>query len=932
MFEFKYVELMNWAYWPTVKLPMDESTIMITGPNGSGKTTFLDALRVLLRAPRLSSGRRFQDYLVNDIDTAVIKAVVSNDFESRERRPFEFKGFNEDQVTLAGLMFKRSGRWERRFLILEGDVPLEALRKMPKSHMMTPESYTYEISQAGFGAAFLKVLALEQGKTDKLCEKSPRALLDLLLEVHGDKKIIDRYKQARENYHAANMDLSQLGARLTEEQAKVMASERAAKQYQRYIQLVGEQKTFETVLLPQAEYVEADERIKELKLEIEEHNSSLGPIDREILKVQEQLDNADSELERRRREVETAREQKIQFDKRERGLDIKLNQFVEERRKLEKILEAAKSMGDDIDLDKLFEKRSKLRREIVRLELQEEDIQRKLDNMQQDVLGLDVQRRKVYPRYVDDFTRALGHAGIQFDLLCDVIDIKEQDWQLAIESILGRDRFTVIVDEKDQLQARKLGQQNRYRCYVVANEPDAQANLGSATKDSAATMVDLLIEGIPRWITDNLKRTVLVEDVEDGMRMGGKTVSVTRKGYRQDSRGGVSIAVDRFYCGSLGQSSLKDDLQKEMNDLKSELGSIRKSLTAKRDEEQSLQEAIHLQENVDRIQEAHARMKQLVVEIPDLNTEHKMALELRTQSEHKLIDSLEALSNFERDCGDMSKELVRKRGNQSGHLGELQELQDQVTKLTEQMRSIASKLTEEQVSERALRKVEELDELTPKYYTVKRLLVEFETIPEEGAVEVYDHHKLQYDQQRAIYEQHEIALKKWENEFKMARAKYVIVVDHTIREYRSNVLTLSEVAGIAAEITLPDLKTMESSLDDAELSIRFGFDGKKVANMGASSLSGGQRVVASLVLLMSLATSGGINRGGFFIIDEPFAHLSLERIDDVTQFLTKSHCQFILTSPTTHNVNVFSAAKIQMNFRIKRRGEKFAPVPTVITR
>ena len=38
------------------------------------------------------------------------------------------------------------------------------------------------------------------------------------------------------------------------------------------------------------------------------------------------------------------------------------------------------------------------------------------------------------------------------------------------------------------------------------------------------------------------------------------------------------------------------------------------------------------------------------------------------------------------------------------------------------MRNIASKLTEEQLSDKELRKVDELDELTPKYYMVKRLL------------------------------------------------------------------------------------------------------------------------------------------------------------------------------------------------------------------
>ncbi len=931
MFEFKYVELMNWAFWPTVKLPMDQRTIMITGPNGSGKTTFLDALRVMLRAPSLSANRRFHDYIQKNVDTAVIKGVVTNDLHQRERRPFEFKGFKDDLVTLAVMLFKRSGQWQRRFVILEGDVPLEDLQKMPKSHMLTPETYTYEISQAGFGSAFLKVLALEQGKTDKLCEKSPRAILDLLLEVHGDKQIIERYKRARENYHSANMELGQLGARLAEEQAKVMASERAAKEYRRYVKLLEEQKTYEDLYIPQAEYKEAKVKVKELKLEIEDRNMKLGPIDRHILQLQEQLDNADSDLERRRIEVEKARELKVEMEKRERDLDIKLNQLVNERRQLDQLVEAAGDVKKG-DLDNLFEQRGRLRREIVRLELQLEELNNKLNDMQQDVLGLDVQQRKVYPRFVEDFTRVLGHAGIQFDLLCDVVDIKEQDWQLAIESILGRDRFTVIVDKENQLEARKLGQKHRYRCYIVAKDEKAELDFGRSPQNAAIRMVDVLMEGIPRWITDNLKRTVLVDDVEEGMKLGPKTISVTRQAYRQDMRGGISIAVDRFYCGALGQSSLKDDLEKEANDIKSQIGSVQKELDAKRKDEQAINSKINVQENLEKLHDAHSRLEHIKEELPRVNSQHKEALELKTQSEHKLIDALEALSNFERDCTDMRKELLDRRGNQTDHLTELQDLQEQVQSLNDQMSAIATKLKEDDLTDRTLAKVDELDEITPKYYMVKRLLAEFEEPPEEGVVEVYEHHKSQYDKQRQLYEQHEVGLRQWENEFKLARAKYVVVVDHTIREYRNNVLALAKLAGVACEITLPDLSKMENSLDEAELNIRFGFDGKQVTSMGASSLSGGQRVVASLVLLMSLATSGGINRGGFFIIDEPFAHLSLERIDDVTRFLEKSKCQFILTSPTTHNVNVFNAAKLQMNFRIKRQGETYAPIPTIIRR
>jgi hypothetical protein len=158
------------------------------------------------------------------------------------------------------------------------------------------------------------------------------------------------------------------------------------------------------------------------------------------------------------------------------------------------------------------------------------------------------------------------------------------------------------------------------------------------------------------------------------------------------------------------------------------------------------------------------------------------------------------------------------------------------------------------------------------------------------------------------------------------------VVDHTIRDYRKNILALSDLAGINSEVILPNLSQYEDNLEQAELQVRFGYDGKKATAIGGSGHSGGQRVVSSLILLMSLATSGGTQRGGFFIIDEPFAHLSLERIDDVSQFLNKTKCQFILTSPTTHNVNVFSAARLQLNFRIKRPDETYAAVPTVIRR
>ena len=87
MFQFKSIELMNWDFWPHFELPFDERIIMLAGPNGSGKTTFLDSLRLLLGAKSLSTGRKMSKYLRSGDKVAMIKGVVTNQLR-HGKRPF----------------------------------------------------------------------------------------------------------------------------------------------------------------------------------------------------------------------------------------------------------------------------------------------------------------------------------------------------------------------------------------------------------------------------------------------------------------------------------------------------------------------------------------------------------------------------------------------------------------------------------------------------------------------------------------------------------------------------------------------------------------------------------------------------------------------------------------------------------------------------
>jgi chromosome segregation ATPase len=932
MFSFKYVELMNWAYWPTIKLPLDARTIMITGPNGSGKTTFLDALRTLLRVPRLSANRRVGDYLVGNVDTAVVKAIATNEPDDQGRRPFGSKGLLDDEVTMAVILKRKSGRWERRFTIQGGDRSLQQLRELSKQELMTPASYSHVVKEAGFSNALLKVLALEQGQTDKLCEKSPRELMDLLLDVHGDKLIIDRYKEARQNYHIANMEITQLGARLSEEQAKVVIAQRRAEGYQRFHKLTAELHKFENELLPKAEYVSAQGLIQDAQLTLNDFKLHLGPLDREILDIQAALDNADIELDSRKRAVLTSREEKESLAKEERDLDIALNALVLERKRIEEILTAADEIGIE-RIEPLRNRQDEQRRSLAKLEIEREQSQARMVNLDRDLKALSGRsKQKIYPFYVAEFAAVLKAKGIEHDLLCDIVEITDSGWQLAVESIIGRDRFSVIVNRADQAAARKLAEKNRYRAYIVNREDQKPIPMGAAPANSALSVVSLQAEGVPTWVVDNLRNTTLVESVDEGLRLGRGSNTVTRAAYRQDRRGGISIATDQFYCGSMGRSAQAESTQKDAQTLRSQLQSVDSKIARLKEKEQALTKRIRVQEGLRDAKSAKKRRKGLDGEIPEANKAHKAALAVARAAERKLISKLEDLNNFERDSDEKRRWLREKRGSQSDFLTEMEDCQASIAKARRQIVNIEEKLDEEQLSKKALADVLSLDEITPRYYAVQTLLEEYEEPPAESSVHIYEHHKSQFDRQKELYQEHEVGLRNWENEYRLAREKYIVVVEHTIREYRKNVMALADRAGVSAEVVVPNLREEADQLEDAELSVRFGFDGKRAVDAAGATHSGGQRVVASLVLLMSLATSGGRGRGGFFIIDEPFAHLSIERIDDVSHFLEKTECQFILTSPTTHNVNVFTAAQLQLNFRIKHRDATYAEIPTIISR
>lgn len=87
----------------------------------------------------------------------------------------------------------------------------------------------------------------------------------------------------------------------------------------------------------------------------------------------------------------------------------------------------------------------------------------------------------------------------------------------------------------------------------------------------------------------------------------------------------------------------------------------------------------------------------------------------------------------------------------------------------------------------------------------------------------------------------------------------------------------------------------------------------------------------SLILLIGLMMEED-QPGGFVFIDEPFAHLDIFNIDRVAGFLKSTRAQYLITTPITHNVNIFDPADLTLVTYKKSPGEGWAPPVAVMTR
>ncbi len=153
----------------------------------------------------------------------------------------------------------------------------------------------------------------------------------------------------------------------------------------------------------------------------------------------------------------------------------------------------------------------------------------------------------------------------------------------------------------------------------------------------------------------------------------------------------------------------------------------------------------------------------------------------------------------------------------------------------------------------------------------------------------------------------------------------------TVRQYGKNLRALGELANVGVDCPSPPLDDDDLSLAQAGLEVRFDFDRKGAVGLNDGEASGGQQVMKSLILLIALLMDD-TRPGGFVFIDEPFAHLDVANIDRVGRFLGATRAQYLITTPVTHNANVFAPSQLTLVTSKKSPGETWAPPIGILRR
>lgn len=932
MFHIKSLELVHWDYWQRIKnIPLDAKIITIAGQNGSGKTTLLDALRTLFGLD-CSMGRTYKHYARHSgQQSAWLRAVVDNKPVGRQlsNRPFRHSGFfSDDEVTLFCQVQKNGGDWKRQYLMRPGNVEIEEVTEA--TDWLGVENYRKRLASAGLSPAMSKVLALEQGETDKLCEYAPRQLLDLVFQVFGDKEVLDAYDEAKRHQRDTETELKRFEAELETSRINLEGLRLRVANYHQWEDLNKEKSALREEVLPSLEYHEAREKAAAMSRHLREQRKPM-------LQADSQLAEKRQALAAQQRALTDAQQQETQLEQEGTALAARLTAINQKLKPLENLLEQKErlqklSAEAGADMAEVASQLEEKEAELARQRAAREAVSSKIAVEMQTISALQGKSAMPEPEAQRQMRRALRDEGIPHAMLSDIVEVTDPKWQGAVEGVLGGYASVVLLERaKDAPAAYRLAEKERYRHFIVPDCIEAPK-----MKDDSLLSVVNFSAPAPSWLIDQLARIDRVDSVDAGFKSGSDEW-ITPDAYHRERRGGRSLYVEpaRYRFGAAGKTQRLEAIQKSLpaleakedaltlaiSKLAAEVGGLKARIAGVDAAKELAARQAEFEEATRSIAPLKAERLEVGARLGELQNLTKNATVARTRADTVWQNARMALSEAEAGLRLNHRRQIEQRAEHAKALLGMRREWRSIPANWKNPARRAALVSQHQNAHQVNLRLSSLDHALARddWELDATVIDQYARLNEQLSGRQLETEERRYQNNRAI------------EATGNARGAYIERLRYTIKTYSKNIKELGELAGIDVQADPVRLENDDVQLAQAGLHVRFKFDGKDQIGMNDGEASGGQQVMKSLVLLIGLLKSEE-GSGGFVFIDEPFAHLDIRNIQLVGEFLKNTDAQYLMTTPLTHNTDVYDPSELTLITSKKKKDVQWAQPIFVLQR
>jgi chromosome segregation ATPase len=933
------IEEVQFVHWGSLRpdpVPLLTDGINVaTGPNGSGKTCFLDGIKVLLGITSFAPGRSSAKYIFDGgpggipADRALLRATFANPVlpERGERMFAPVPGCGEaDRVSVVCQVTKRG----RRYRLLPGRLrwglerPLEEdlaafMDANPEDEWVGPRRYDELLERVGVTRALREVLAIPQGAIDRIVEERPPGLLRNLLELTGEGAVLEAVHSGRESTERARAAYVAAIEQDRAEQEKLVELQTRAARYLEWAGLRDRLTVLEELARPAAAYRDLQAKVEQVhaereakRREIAADQGMLGGLSEEVPVLEARVRGLAEEGDALARRLAEAAAERQRLDARAAVLRARLEEAQAAAMELEGLTGKRTPEQAEAEVrsaESMLQSALARRREVGNL----------LARRQSEASALE-RGGVLAPPEVEAFRERLAERGIHAVLVAESLELMDEadGTGTRAEAALGDALWGLAVPFEAFREATMLAAESGYRWPLVragAGDPS-----GALARVLAPSELGLLLER-----SDALP--ALDASQAHGLASRGHP-AVTADGMRYADAIARLEAPDRPVLGQAARERHLAAVHAELARLTDEAGNLDarvpelraawhkalKSLEAVR-EQGDRYEAVRRAER--ELEEAAAGRPRL------LESEARLAAELRELDEQRGAAGAELAM-----ARNMQAEV---EGRLAKELPELAELDAKLVQLGSELE--ARKLTPEQQAvldagdlpgtESLLRDVEWL---TGQVADAGRFPPE---VRDRGILAARDVQAQVVEETVRAMEERRVDLELQQHRGEDSSQRFDALVREVVGRITVEFGRICDMAGWKGELLLIPGERPDDYGVDVLVAQR---PGERLRSYRDAAHSGGQRATIAIVLL--LAAMGAADAADLLIMDEHIAHLDSTNIDHVAALMHAlgGRVQFVLATPTNAESLRLSWCDLQLAFLPRDPGRAYSPPIRLLSR